>query len=289
MKCTLCPRECGADRKINKGYCASGDEMKVAKVMLHKWEEPCISGKNGTGAVFFSGCPLKCVMCQNRDISRAAVGSTVTEDELYNIFFSLKEQGAESISLITATHFVEKAVPAVMRAKKDRINLPFVYNSSGYEKAETLKMLEGAVDVYLPDFKYINPETAARYSKVADYPSYAKEALDEMTRQAPLTQFNADGIMTKGVIIRHLLLPGHLEESKEILSYLFRRYRYMVMFSLMSQYTPVGDLSDYPEINKRVTEAEYDELLDFCADMGMDNAYCQDISSATEDFIPDFK
>lgn len=256
--------------------------------MLHKWEEPCISGKNGTGAIFFSGCPLKCVFCQNKDISRAETGKTFSEDELYKLLFSLRDQGAESISLITASHFAAKIKEPLLRAKRDGLKLPIVYNSSGYENTETLKMLEGAVDVYLPDFKYFNFETALRYSAAKDYPSVAKAALDETTRQRPEIGYNENGIMTKGVIIRHLLLPGRVEESKEALFYLFKRYRYMVMFSLMSQYTPVSGLENYPEINRRVTAEEYNALVDFCAEMGMDNAFCQDISSSSEEFIPDF-
>lgn len=256
--------------------------------MLHKWEEPCISGKNGTGAIFFSGCPLKCVFCQNKDISRASVGGIVSERELYDILFSLRDRGAESISLITASHFAPKIREAVLRAKKDGLKLPVVYNSSGYESVETLKMLEGAVDVYLPDFKYFYEETAARYSSARDYPAVARAALDEMTGQRPRIRYNGDGIMTEGVIIRHLLLPGHVDEAKEALSYLFKRYRYMVMFSLMSQYTPISGLEEYPELNRRVTEEEYNALVDFCAELGMDNAFCQDMSSASEEFIPDF-
>lgn len=288
MKCMLCPRKCGADRETMPGFCSCKSEMKVAKVMLHKWEEPCISGKNGTGAVFFSGCPLKCVMCQNKDISRAETGKSMSQTELYDTFFSLDEMGAESISLITAGQFADKIIPSLKKAREDGLALPVVYNTSGYESVETLKMLEGLVDVYLPDFKYINKETAKRYSLAPDYPEVALAAIDEMTRQKPVISYSGSGIMTSGVIIRHLLLPGRVAESKEALKLLFDRYRYMVVFSLMSQYTPVLGLSDYPELCRRVTDAEYDALVDFCADMGMDNAYTQELSSASEEFIPEF-
>ncbi len=284
----LCPRKCGADREIKPGFCSCKSEMKVAKVMLHKWEEPCISGENGTGAVFFSGCPLKCVMCQNKDISRAETGKSMSSSELYDTFFSLAGEGAESISLITATHFADKIIPVLKKAREDGLKLPVVLNTSGYETVETLKMLEGLVDVYLPDFKYIDSETAKRYSLAQDYPETALSAIDEMTRQKPVITYNERGIMTSGVVIRHLLLPGRLSESKKALKLLFERYRYMVMFSLMSQYTPVSGLSDYPELCRRVTEEEYNSLVDFCADMGMDNAYTQELSSASEDFIPEF-
>lgn len=288
MNCMLCPRRCGADREKEVGVCSCKSEMKIAKVMLHKWEEPCISGKNGTGAVFFSGCPLKCVMCQNKAISRSEVGKPVSESELYDTFFSLAEMGAESISLITAGHFAAKIVPALSKARADGLALPVVYNTSGYETVETLKMLEGLIDVYLPDFKYITGETAKRYSQAPDYPEVALAAIDEMTRQKPEIAYNEKGIMTSGVIIRHLLLPGRLSESKEAMKTLFERYRYMVFFSLMSQYTPVSGLSDYPELCRRVTEDEYGGLIDFCADLGMDNAYTQELSSASDEFIPDF-
>lgn len=284
----LCPRKCGADREIKPGFCSCKSEMKVAKVMLHKWEEPCISGENGTGAVFFSGCPLKCVMCQNKDISRAETGKSMSSSGLYDTFFSLAGEGAESISLITATHFADKIIPVLKKARDNGLKLPVVLNTSGYETAETLKMFEGLVDVYLPDFKYIDSETAKRYALAQDYPETALSAIDEMTRQKPVITYNERGIMTSGVVIRHLLLPGRLSESKKALKLLFERYRYMVMFSLMSQYTPVSGLSDYPELRRRVTEEEYNSLVDFCADMGMDNAYTQELSSASEDFIPEF-
>lgn len=288
MKCTICPRNCGVDREVKKGFCAAGNEIKVAKVMLHKWEEPCISGQNGTGAIFFSGCPLKCVMCQNKDISRNETGKTVDEDELCRTFFSLKEKGAESISLITPTHYIDKIIPALRRAKNDQLGLPIVYNTSGYESVGTLRALEGLIDVYLPDFKYIDSETAKKYSFAEDYPERAKEALDEMTRQKPYPEYNENGIMTSGVLIRHLILPSHTEESKEALKYLFGRYGYMVMFSLMSQYTPADVSLEYPELQRRITEDEYAAVTDFCVELGMENAYVQELSSSSKEFIPDF-
>lgn len=288
MKCTLCPRKCGVDRGLFAGPCSGGAEMKIAKIMLHMWEEPCISGSGGTGAVFFSGCTLKCVMCQNKDISRSQVGKSMTEDELYNAFFALRDKGAQSISLITPTHYADKIIPAIARAKRDKLGLPFVYNTSGYESVETLKSLEGLIDVYLPDFKYIKSETAKKYSFAENYPEAAKAALDEMTRQKPYPEYNESGIMTSGVLIRHLLLPGHSEESKEVLYYLFKRYGYMVMLSVMSQYTPVSGLSEYPELQRRVSEEEYTSLVDFCAELGMENVYVQELSSASDEFIPNF-
>lgn len=289
MNCTLCPRKCGIDRRYFAGPCSGGAEMKIAKIMLHMWEEPCISGTGGTGAVFFSGCTLKCVMCQNKAISRSRVGEIMTADELYNTFFTLRDRGAQSISLITPTHYADKIIPALVRAKRDKLGLPFVYNTSGYESAETLKSLDGLIDVYLPDFKYIKSETSKKYSFAENYPEAAKAALDEMTRQKPYPEYNESGIMTSGVLIRHLLLPGHLEESKEALYYLFKRYGYMVMLSVMSQYTPVSGLSEYPELQRRVSEEEYTALVDFCAELGMENVYVQELSSASDEFIPDFK
>lgn len=288
MNCTLCPRKCGVDRSLFAGPCSGGAEMKIAKIMLHMWEEPCISGSGGTGAVFFSGCTLKCVMCQNKAISRSQVGKIMTADELYNAFFTLRDSGAQSISLITPTHYADKIILALIRAKRDKLGLPFVYNTSGYESVETLKSLEGLIDVYLPDFKYIKSETAKKYSFAENYPEAAKAALDEMTRQKPYPEYNESGIMTSGVLIRHLLLPGHLEESKQVLFHLFKRYGYMVMLSVMSQYTPVSGLSEYPELQRRVSDAEYTALVDFCAELGMENVYVQELSSASDEFIPDF-
>lgn len=288
MKCTLCPRECMADRNKALGFCMADDKVRVAKVMLHFWEEPCISGKNGSGAVFFSGCPLKCVMCQNKDISRKISGEEADTERLLEIFFSLKEKGAENINLVTPTHYADKLIPALKMAREKGLDIPVVYNSGGYEKVETLKSLEGLIDIYMPDFKYFESDTALRYSKASDYPFIAKAALDEMTRQIPQTEFDGNGMMKKGVLIRHLLLPGRVEEAENIIKYLFKRYGYMVWFSLMSQYTPPKELSGCPELSRRITEAEYNEFVDFCAELGMENAFIQELSSASEEFIPDF-
>lgn len=288
MLCTLCPRECMADRRKTKGLCMADDKIKVAKVMLHFWEEPCISGENGSGAVFFSGCPLKCVMCQNKDISRNASGEEADMKRLLEIFFSLEEKGAENINLVTPTHYADRLIPALSEAKRQGLKIPVIYNSGGYEKVETLKSLEGLIDIYMPDFKYFERETALRYSKAADYPDIARSALDEMTRQIPQTEFDGRGMMKRGVLIRHLLLPGRVEEAKNIMKYLFKRYGYMVWFSLMSQYTPPKELLGYPELLRRITKDEYDEFVDFCAELGMENAFIQELSSASEEFIPDF-
>lgn len=288
MKCTLCPRECMAERDKAFGFCMAGDKVRVAKVMLHFWEEPCISGEKGSGAVFFSGCPLKCVMCQNKDISRKILGEEADTDRLLEIFFYLKEKGAENINLVTPTHYADRLIPALTEAKRQGLNIPVIYNSGGYEKVETLKKLEGIIDIYMPDFKYFESETALRYSKAADYPEIAKAAIDEMTRQMPAIEFDGNGMMKKGVLIRHLLLPGRVEEAKSIIKYLFKRYGYMVWFSLMSQYTPPKELTGYTELSRRITHAEYDEFVDFCAELGMENAFVQELSSASEEFIPDF-
>lgn len=259
-----------------------------ARASLHMWEEPCISGERGSGTVFFSGCPLRCVYCQNYQIARAKQGSYISNERLAEIFLELQEKGAHNINLVTPTHYTPQIIDALENAKKSGLRLPIVYNCSGYEKVETLRMLDGLVDIYLTDFKYIDSKPAKRYSAAEDYPQVVKAALAAMVRQIGDSQFDEDGMMTKGVIVRHLLLPGYTEDAKAIVKYVYDTYGDKVFLSLMNQYTPLEPVVNYPEINRRVTEQEYDELVNYAIDIGVENGFIQEGETADESFIPAF-
>ncbi len=252
------------------------------------WEEPCISGTRGSGAVFFSGCPLRCVYCQNRDIAEAKRGIDITEERLTDIFFELEEKGAANINLVTPTHYTPQIIQAATKARERGLRLPFVYNCSGYEKAETLKMLEGVIDIYLTDFKYMDEEVARRYSHAPDYPEAAKAALREMVRQTGAPRFDEEGMMTRGVIVRHLLLPNHLKNAKAVVQYVYETYGDSLYLSLMNQYTPLPGMEQWPELNRRVTRREYERLLDYALSLGVEQAFIQEGETASESFIPPF-
>ena len=287
--CILCPRNCGVDRTTAFGICQVSDKVKEARAALHFWEEPCISGNNGSGAVFFSGCGLHCVFCQNEEISHGKVGQEITIEELSKLYIDLQDQGANNINLVTGTHYIPQIIESVTIARKDGLTIPIIYNTSGYETVESLRMLDGIVNTYLPDFKYMDPNLAAKYSHAADYPIVAKAAIDEMVRQCPFLEFDDEGFIKSGVIVRHLLLPGHVNEAKSIVQYLYDTYGNSIYISLMSQYTPMAHIaSEYPELNRRVTKREYDRLLDFALDLGIENAFIQDRKVAKESFIPEF-
>ncbi len=286
--CTLCPRECGVDRtKGAKGFCGMSDKITCARASLHQWEEPCLSGERGSGTVFFSGCNMGCVFCQNKEISHNGKGVEVSTERLCEIFFELKNSGAHNINLVTAGHFLPQVLKSVKMAKTQRIGIPFVYNSSGYEKRDAIKRCEGLIDIFLPDFKYMDSAPAKSYSQASDYPEIAKAAIAEMVRQQPDCVFD-DGIMQKGVIVRHLMLPERLSESKKTIKYLYETYGDSIYISIMSQYTPVGELEGFPKLQKKVSEADYDELIDYAVDLGVENAFIQEGTSASESFIPDF-
>ena len=287
-KCNLCPRNCGTDRVSKKGYCIVGNTPVISSAALHLWEEPCISGKNGSGTVFFSGCNLGCIYCQNSKISRGETGIEVRFEKLVKIYHSLESIGAHNINLVTGSHYVPIIAKSVEKAKKEGIKIPFIYNTSSYEKAETLKMLDGLIDVYLPDFKYYDEDTAQKYSNAPDYPKVAKDAISEMVRQCPECKFDDEGLIQKGVIIRHMLIPGHVYEGKRIMKYLRNTYGDRVLYSIMSQYTPMRRFEKYPNLSRKVRKKEYDSLVDFCLELGMENAYIQDGDAAKESFIPDF-
>lgn len=287
--CRLCPRNCGADRSSGKkGYCGAGAEILVARAALHMWEEPCISGSEGSGAVFFSGCSLGCVFCQNRSISRGERGEKISAERLAQIMLELQDQKANNINLVTAGHFVPQIAAALALAKEQGLRIPVVYNSSGYEKAETLGMLSGLVDVYLPDFKYMDPELAAAYSRAPDYVETAKAALREMVSQTGLPMFDERGMITRGVIVRHLLLPGHVADSRRVVEYLFKTYGNRIYISLMNQYTPMPAVAADPLLSRKVTKREYDRLVDYALSLGVEQGFIQEGETAKESFIPEF-
>ncbi len=361
--CCLCPRNCHVDRTQGKtGYCGQTDQIRAARAVLHMWEEPCISGDAGSGAVFFSGCTLGCVFCQNHSIAAGSVGKTISTERLAEIFLELQGQKAWNINLVTAGHYAPQVVCALELAKKQGLRIPIVYNTSGYEKTETLRMFDGLVDIYLPDFKYLSGELARVYSHAADYPQVAKLALKEMVRQVGSAQFEIasgeksgmitdelsvevaysdgmrdvsvgnssvgekdvlansvnisennnvaessailednvcfgenepdDGVlerMLRGVVVRHLVLPGHVEESKNVIRYLYETYGDQIYISIMNQYTPIAGIEvRYPELGRKITPQEYDEVVDYAIDIGVENGFIQDGETAEESFIPEF-
>lgn len=288
-QCTLCPRECKINRNQGlKGYCKETVAIVAARAALHYWEEPCISGVQGSGAIFFSGCAMGCVFCQNKNIANGSIGKEITIERLVEIFFELKEQGANNINLVTASHYVPQIITAIKLAKEKGFDLPFVYNCSGYEKTETIQLLEGYIDVYLPDMKYYEDEIAMRYSKAKHYFSYASKAIEEMVRQVGEPEFDEHGLMRKGVIVRHLQLPNHIEDSKKVIKYLYEKYGNRIFISIMNQFTPLSGLEGYPEINRKLTTKEYDELVDYAIDLGVENGFIQEGETAEESFIPEF-
>jgi len=318
--CRLCPRDCNVNRYEKMGVCGVSNTVKIARAALHFWEEPCISGQNGSGAVFFSGCPLHCVFCQNEKISHGQVGREISIEELARIFICLQEYGylnnklpdqeqnglcdnrkcgANNINLVTGTHFIPQIVQAVKMAKRGiqieeagpiiNLHVPIIYNTSGYETVESLKLLDGVVDVYLPDYKYMDTELSSKYSHAKDYSDIAKAAIEEMVRQCPKPVFDDNGFIIKGVIVRQLLLPGHVNDAKAIVKYLYDTYKEQIYISMMSQYTPMPQIKDeFPELNRRVTKREYNSIVQYALDLGIENAFIQDRHVAKESFIPEF-
>ncbi|WMJ89307.1 radical SAM protein [Anaerocolumna sp. MB42-C2] len=287
--CTLCPRNCHIDRTVGQmGVCRETDELVVARATLHMWEEPCISGEKGSGTVFFSGCSLGCVYCQNHNIARGLAGRNISIERLSDIFLELQDKGANNINLVTPSHFVVQIIKAIELAKAKGLQLPIVYNSSGYEKVETIKLLEGYVDIYLPDLKYKSGEISKKYSNAENYFQYATKAINEMVRQTGEPAFNEAGIMTRGVIVRHLALPGCLKDSKDIMEYLYETFGNHIYISIMNQYTPMPNVIQYPEINRKITEEEYDELIDYALYLGVENGFIQEGETASDSFIPEF-
>lgn len=290
--CNLCPRNCMAERQRGElGYCLSKAESRVARAALHMWEEPCISGMSGSGTVFFSGCNLRCIYCQNYEIAAGRKGAEVSVERLAEIFLELQEKKAANINLVTPDHFVTAVAEAVQIAKAQGLVIPVVYNGSGYEKREVIRSLEGIVDIFLTDFKYMDASLAGKYSAAPDYPEVAKEALAEMVKIAGEPVFGEDGMMKQGVIVRHLLLPGHKKNAREVLAYLYETYGDRIYISLMNQYTPFDRLKEMPEhqgLCRKVTKREYEAVVDYMLNLGVRNAFIQEGETAMESFIPDF-
>ena len=334
--CVLCPRKCKANRSQGeKGICGQSANIRVARADLHMWEEPSISGSKGSGTVFFSGCSLHCVFCQNHNIANGEAGKEITIERLAEIFLELQEKGANNINLVTAGQFVPQVVEALKIAKANGLQLPVVYNTSSYENVETLKLLDGYVVIYLPDLKYVDKELSKQYSHAEDYFQQAKEAIKEMVRQTGEMEFvversieekySAEGpgkvdkieierspeqkyeirrfgiqeyqlrseqgedlVMTKGVIVRHLILPGCVEDSRKVLEYLLGEYGNQIFISIMNQYTPLPHVAAYPELNRKVTREEYEEVVNYAIELGIENGFVQEGEAAAESFIPEF-
>lgn len=287
IKCALCPRQCCVDRRNVRGYCGETEQVRVARASLHMWEEPCISGSAGSGTVFFAGCPLRCVFCQNRTIAFGEKGKALTPEQLTALFLLLQHKGAHNINLVTPTHFAPQIADALKSAKMQGLSIPVVYNTSGYETVHTLRLLEGVVDIYLPDLKYYSAAVSQKYSRAPDYFAYASRAIGEMVRQTGAPIFDGEQMRT-GVIVRHMVLPGHVNDAKAVLKYLYDTYKEDVYISIMNQYTPPKDIEDYPEISRRVTRREYERVVDYAIELGIQNAFIQEGDTAKESFIPDF-
>lgn len=280
---------CGADRENGEvGVCGADGSVKIARAAPHMWEEPCISGTNGSGTVFFSNCSLKCVFCQNYTISSLGQGTDISPDKLSDIFLCLEDKGVHNINLVTPTHYVPQIIRALDTARRHGLSVPTVYNTSSYERVQTLKALDGYIDIYLPDLKYFDDKYAVRYSRAPDYFKYASAAIDEMHRQTGSPVFDSDGLMKKGTIVRHLMLPHLLFDSKKIIDYLYKTYGDDIYISIMSQYTPLENVKAFPELNGRISEKYYNCLIGYAAELGITNAYIQDGEAASESFIPSF-
>lgn len=288
FSCAACPRRCGALRKPAQpsgGFCGMPAGFVVARAALHQWEEPCISGQHGSGTVFFSGCSLRCVYCQNQQVSLGRYGALVTEENLLRMFDRLIEQGAHNLNLVNPTHYAPMLAKAL---KKYCSPVPVIYNSGGYERVEMLKALEGLVDIYLPDLKYVDSAVSLRYSGAADYFDYASKAILEMSRQVGKAAFDKNGVMKKGLIVRHLILPRNTAQSIKALTWIHENLPEGTLVSLMCQYTPCGELENFPELQRRLTRREYEKVVDQMLELGLTGGYLQELSSAKEEYIPPF-
>lgn len=286
-QCTLCPHKCKVDRNINIGRCKAGDKIEIGGTSLHKFEEPCISGKNGSGTVFFSKCNLNCVFCQNYEISNLGNGKQIEVEELSNIFLKQQEKNAENINLVSPTIYADKIVEAIKIAKEKGLKIPIIYNTNGYENIETLKKLDGYIDVYLPDLKYYYEELAIKYSKVQNYFKIATEAIKEMYKQVGSPKFDENGMIKKGLIIRHLVLPNNLDNSKKVLKWIKENIDEKVYVSIMTQYFPTYKAQEYQEINRKINKEEYVEIENYIYDLGIENGYMQDFSEENEEqYVP---
>ena len=285
--CCLCPRKCGINRYEQKGYCGANNKLKIAHYSLHMWEEPVISGDTGSGTIFFSNCNMKCMYCQNKKISLDGYGKYTSLKRLEEIMMELQDKGANNINLVTPTHYVPLIAKVLKRIKNKSLNIPVVYNTSSYENVGTLMMMNNLVDIYLADLKYYDDELALKYSFCTDYFETATMAIDEMYRQVGGLQVSEDGLLKKGVIVRVLILPGHIEDAKNIINYLYKTFGDSIIISIMNQFTPVNKCK-YDNLNRKVTDDEYNEVIDFAAELGIVNAFVQEGDAAEESFIPDF-
>ena len=285
--CCLCPRKCGINRYEQKGYCGANNKLKIAHYSLHMWEEPVISGDTGSGTIFFSNCNMKCMYCQNKKISLDGYGKYTSLKRLEEIMLELQDKGANNINLVTPTHYVPQIAKVLKKIKNKTLNVPVVYNTSSYENVGTLMMMNNLVDIYLADLKYYDDELALKYSFCTDYFETATMAIDEMYRQVGGLQVSEDGLLKKGLIVRVLILPGHIEDAKNIINYLYKTFGDSIIISIMNQYTPVNKCK-YDNLNRKVIDEEYNEVIDFAADLGIINAFVQEGDAAEESFIPDF-
>ena len=289
--CTLCPRSCGVNRHLQTGFCGQGSQVVVARASLHYWEEPCISGTSGSGTVFFGGCNLKCIYCQNHSIALGNAGKMVSLEKLAQIFLELQERGANNINLVTPTPWILSLVKALEISKKNGLHIPIVYNTGGYESVEALKMLDGLIDIYMPDMKYALPQPALEYSNAPDYYEVCCKALDEMFRQVGEPYFETRGdqyLMKKGVLVRHLLLPGETKNAKKVIRYLKETFRDKIYLSIMRQYTPLPQVSHIEKLSRTVTHEEYEKVLTFCQRLNLEHVFIQEGECAKESFIPPF-
>ncbi|WP_028129656.1 Fe-S protein [Selenomonas sp. AE3005] len=286
--CNLCPRRCGVNRTKRVGFCGAGEKVRIALVSLHQWEEPCLVGAKGAGTVFFSYCSLRCIYCQNHAISHGGQGVEVTTERLAEIFLEQQARGAATLDLVTPTHYVPQIITALDMAKARGLTLPVVYNSSAYENVETIEALKGYVDIYLPDMKYMSAASGKEYSAASDYFAAASAAITRMVEQVGPVQFAADGQLRRGVLVRHMVLPGHRHESMDIVKWLWETFGKTVQVSLMNQYTPMYKAAEHKPLNRRLTTFEYDSVVDYALQLGMENAYIQERRSASAEFVPDF-
>lgn len=287
--CNLCPRSCKINRlKGSTGFCKAGKNVKIAKVSLHKWEEPCISGVNGSGTIFFSNCNLRCAFCQNYVISAENVGKEVSIKRLSEIFLEQQDRNAHNINLVTPTHYIPQIIEALDIAKSKGLNLPILFNTNSYVNTSTLKILNGYIDVYLPDLKYFDNKYAIKYSHAPNYFNYASKAIEEMFNQVGTIKFDKNGMVTKGVIVRHLMLPGLLFDSKKVLDYIYNTFGDSIYISIMNQYVPMYNSYKFPEINKPLNPKHYDAFINYCLSLGIKNAFIQENTSSSKKFVPDF-
>ena len=288
-RCELCPRRCGANRLAGKnGFCGGGKEVKVARAALHFWEEPCISGEEGSGTVFFSGCTMRCVFCQNREISRGEAGKLISTERLAEIFLELQKKGANNINLVTPMHYAPQITAALDIARKNGLSLPIVWNTGGWELPESIEAVKNYSDIWLTDFKYFDNSLAEKFSNAKNYFENASASLKKMLEQTGEPVFDDDGMMKKGIIVRHLVLPGHTDDSKKVLRWLWENFGDKIWISIMNQYTPLCSEEKFPELSRKVTDEEYDEVVDFAVSLGIENAFVQDGEAVSESFIPPF-